>query len=206
MRSTLPNRGERRLPAAPLLLGGERRLTDRTSAPPCDAGLALHRALPKQAASIAQTGLGTLAVELESAPGASILPMTEADARAFEARNPGHVIELVGQVRLEPPAAAFGPLRVAAADSFSYTDPVDHAVSRNQGIRVLFDGGSRIVFRLSGTGTQGATLRVYLERFEPADGALDTDTAIMLADLAAAADAIDGIARHTGRTAPDVVT
>ncbi|QZP08507.1 alpha-D-glucose phosphate-specific phosphoglucomutase [Caenibius sp. WL] len=104
------------------------------------------------------------------------------------------------------PGTAFGPLRVAAADSFSYTDPVDHAVSRNQGIRVLFDGGSRIVFRLSGTGTQGATLRVYLERFEPADGALDTDTAIMLADLATAADAIAGIARHTGRTAPDVVT
>lgn len=104
------------------------------------------------------------------------------------------------------PGTAFGALRVAAADSFSYTDPVDHAVSRNQGIRVLFDGGSRIVFRLSGTGTQGATLRVYLERFEPADGALDTDTAIMLADLATAADAIAGIARHTGRTAPDVVT
>ena len=104
------------------------------------------------------------------------------------------------------PGAVFGPLRVAMADSFSYTDPVDHAVSRNQGIRVLFDGGSRIVFRLSGTGTQGATLRVYLERFEPADGALDTETAIMLADLATAADAIAGIARHTGRTAPDVVT
>ena len=104
------------------------------------------------------------------------------------------------------PSAVFGPLRVAMADSFSYTDPVDHAVSRNQGIRVLFDGGSRIVFRLSGTGTQGATLRVYLERFEPADGALDTETAIMLADLAATADAIAGIARHTGRTAPDVVT
>ena len=93
-----------------------------------------------------------------------------------------------------------------AADSFSYTDPVDHAVSSNQGLRVLFAGGSRIVYRLSGTGTQGATLRVYLERFEPASGALDAETPAMLADLIAAADTLAGIARHTGRTAPDVIT
>jgi phosphoglucomutase len=71
---------------------------------------------------------------------------------------------------------------------------------------VLFDGGSRIVFRLSGTGTQGATLRVYLERYEPASGNLAAETPAMLADLIAAADALAGIVRHTGRTAPDVVT
>ena len=75
-----------------------------------------------------------------------------------------------------------------------------------QGLRVLFEGGSRIVFRLSGTGTEGATLRVYLERYEPVGGDLDRETPEMLADLIAAADAIAGIARHTGRTAPDVVT
>ncbi|OCC22863.1 alpha-D-glucose phosphate-specific phosphoglucomutase [Croceicoccus estronivorus] len=104
------------------------------------------------------------------------------------------------------PGAAFGPLTVATADSFSYTDPVDGSVSTNQGIRILFEGGSRVVFRLSGTGTEGATLRVYLERFEPADGDLDEETSAMLADLIAAADRIAGIARHTGRSAPDVVT
>ena len=104
------------------------------------------------------------------------------------------------------PGTTFGPLTVEAADSFSYTDPVDHAVSSNQGLRVLFAGGSRIVYRLSGTGTQGATLRVYLERFEPASGALDAETPAMLADLIAAADTLAGIARHTGRTAPDVIT
>jgi phosphoglucomutase len=71
---------------------------------------------------------------------------------------------------------------------------------------VLFEGGSRIVFRLSGTGTEGATLRVYLERYEPAGGRLDEPVAVMLGDLIAAAEAIAGIARHTGRTAPDVVT
>ncbi|HEY1124083.1 MAG TPA: alpha-D-glucose phosphate-specific phosphoglucomutase [Sphingobium sp.] len=104
------------------------------------------------------------------------------------------------------PHQAFGPLVVAEADSFSYTDPVDGSVSSNQGLRILFEGGSRIVFRLSGTGTQGATLRVYLERYEDRTGALDEETGAMLADLAAAADAIAGIARHTGRTAPDVIT
>ncbi|MFM5915218.1 MAG: alpha-D-glucose phosphate-specific phosphoglucomutase, partial [Chakrabartia godavariana] len=104
------------------------------------------------------------------------------------------------------PGKAIGPLVVETADSFSYDDPVDGSVSRNQGLRILFLGGSRVVFRLSGTGTEGATLRVYLERYEPADGRLDEATPAMLADLIAAADAIAGIARHTGRTAPDVVT
>ena len=104
------------------------------------------------------------------------------------------------------PGQAFGPLTVAAADSFSYLDPVDGSTSANQGLRVLFEGGSRIVFRLSGTGTEGATLRVYLERYEPADGNLDADVGVMLADLIAAAEAIAGITRHTARTAPDVIT
>ncbi|MWV28639.1 alpha-D-glucose phosphate-specific phosphoglucomutase [Aurantiacibacter rhizosphaerae] len=104
------------------------------------------------------------------------------------------------------PGRTFGPLTVAEADSFSYTDPVDGSVSENQGIRVLFEGGNRVVFRLSGTGTQGATLRVYLERYEPAGGDMDAETPAMLADIVAAAEEIAGIARHTGRTAPDVVT
>ena len=104
------------------------------------------------------------------------------------------------------PGRSFGRLSVAAADSFSYTDPVDGAVSANQGLRVLFACGSRIVFRLSGTGTQGATLRVYLEAYQPADGAIDRETPDMLADLIAAAEAIAGITRHTARTSPDVVT
>ncbi|MBO9670114.1 MAG: alpha-D-glucose phosphate-specific phosphoglucomutase [Sphingobium sp.] len=102
------------------------------------------------------------------------------------------------------PRQAIGSLIVAQADSFSYTDPVDGSVSSNQGLRILFEGGSRIVFRLSGTGTQGATLRVYLERYE--DRNLDAETPDMLADLVSAADTIAGIERHTGRTAPDVVT
>ena len=97
-------------------------------------------------------------------------------------------------------------LTIAAADDFAYTDPTDGSVSRNQGVRVLFEGGSRVVFRLSGTGTSGATLRVYLERYEPSGGDLDRDTGDMLADIVAAADEIAGIVRHTGRTEPDVIT
>jgi phosphoglucomutase len=104
------------------------------------------------------------------------------------------------------PGQTFKPLKVATADSFAYTDPVDRSVSANQGVRVLFEGGSRIVFRLSGTGTEGATLRVYLERYEAAGERLDAETPAMLADLISAADAIAGIATHTGRTSPDVVT
>ena len=128
------------------------------------------------------------------------------DYEAIEtARADALMAQLVASlVRL--PGQGFGPLVVEAADSFSYTDPVDGSISGNQGIRVLFECGSRIVFRLSGTGTDGATLRVYLERYEAVGGDLDRETPEMLADLIAAADAIAGIARHTGRTRPDVVT
>jgi phosphoglucomutase len=104
------------------------------------------------------------------------------------------------------PGRSFGPLTVSAADQFAYIDPVDGSESRNQGVRVMFACGSRIVLRLSGTGTEGATLRVYLERYESPDGRLAETTPAMLANLVAAADSIAGIAAHTGRTAPDVVT
>jgi phosphoglucomutase len=104
------------------------------------------------------------------------------------------------------PGKALGALTIAMADSFTYNDPVDGSVSSNQGLRILFEGGSRIVFRLSGTGTEGATLRVYLERYEPVGGNLAAQTPDMLADLIAAADSVAGITRHTGCERPDVVT
>jgi len=104
------------------------------------------------------------------------------------------------------PGKAFGDLIVAAADDFAYADPVDGSMTSGQGVRILFEGGSRIVLRLSGTGTVGATLRVYMERFEPPGGALDQDPAVALAVLESAADAIAGIRARTGRAAPDVIT
>ena len=104
------------------------------------------------------------------------------------------------------PGTSFRGMRIAAADDFAYHDPVDGSVSANQGIRVLFEGGSRAVFRLSGTGTSGATLRLYVERYEPDPSRHDLDTQAALADLILAADEIAGISRHTGRASPTVIT
>ncbi len=104
------------------------------------------------------------------------------------------------------PGQTYGDLTIEFADDFAYTSPIDGAVSAHQGIRIGFVGGSRIVLRLSGTGTSGATLRLYIERYEPPSGDLDADPAAMLAPFAAAADAIAGIVARTGRTAPDVIT
>ena len=95
---------------------------------------------------------------------------------------------------------------VMHADDFAYTDPVDGSVTERQGIRIGFDDGARIVFRLSGTGTEGATLRVYLERFEPDPARQGVDTQAALAPLIELADRIAGIAERTGRTAPTVIT
>ncbi|OLP53747.1 alpha-D-glucose phosphate-specific phosphoglucomutase [Rhizobium rhizosphaerae] len=104
------------------------------------------------------------------------------------------------------PGTKIGDLTIATADDFSYHDPVDHSVSSNQGIRILFEGGSRVVYRLSGTGTSGATLRVYIERFEPDAARHDIETQEALADLIQAADEIADIRERTGRQTPSVIT
>ncbi|GJE03856.1 alpha-D-glucose phosphate-specific phosphoglucomutase [Methylobacterium isbiliense] len=104
------------------------------------------------------------------------------------------------------PGRSFGPLNVEAADDFAYTDPVDGSVTRRQGVRILFREDARVVFRLSGTGTVGATLRVYLERFEPDPARHDAPVAEVLAPVVAAAEAIAGIAARTGRHEPSVIT
>ncbi|WP_233859833.1 alpha-D-glucose phosphate-specific phosphoglucomutase [Paraburkholderia sp. HD33-4] len=95
---------------------------------------------------------------------------------------------------------------VETADDFSYTDPVDGSVSQKQGVRLVFAEGSRIVFRLSGTGTEGATLRVYLERYEVDSSKHDIPTQTALAGLIAIAGRVADIAVRTGRNAPTVVT
>ncbi len=100
----------------------------------------------------------------------------------------------------------FGDYAVAFNDDFAYTDPVDGSLSEHQGIRVGFTDGSRIVYRLSGTGTEGATLRVYVERFEPNPEKQGLDTQQALADLIRIADEVAGIRQHTRRDAPTVIT
>ncbi|MBD3785867.1 MAG: alpha-D-glucose phosphate-specific phosphoglucomutase [Sphingomonadales bacterium] len=97
-------------------------------------------------------------------------------------------------------------LTVESSDEFSYTDPVDGSVSARQGFRILFAGGSRVVLRLSGTGTEGATLRVYLERYAPGPEGLAEDPQQALAPIVAATEEIVGIRARTGRTGPDVIT
>lgn len=104
------------------------------------------------------------------------------------------------------PGTSVRGMKIASADDFAYNDPVDGSVSKNQGIRILFEGGSRVVFRLSGTGTSGATLRVYIERYEPDPARHGLDTQAALADLIQAAEDITGIRSHTGRDKPSVIT
>lgn len=97
-------------------------------------------------------------------------------------------------------------MTIAAADDFAYTDPVDGSVSQKQGVRILFSDGSRIVLRLSGTGTEGATLRLYLERYAAGPAGLDLDPQQALAPVIRAAHALAGIAEYTGRSEPNVIT
>lgn len=103
------------------------------------------------------------------------------------------------------PGQNVGEMTVSAADEFSYVDPVDGSESHKQGIRIFFEGGSRAVFRLSGTGTEGATLRVYLQSYVDGAGDLFVETQAALEDVRYAAAEISGLAR-TGRDAPDVMT
>jgi phosphoglucomutase len=127
----------------------------------------------------------------------------------YEGVDAGRAQELMQALRGQAASLhgrSFGDQTVQLCDDFQYNDPVDGSVSAHQGIRIVFADGSRIVLRLSGTGTQGATLRVYLERYEPPSGDHDQDTAAALAHLAAIAEQVAGIAKHTGRHKPDVVT
>ena len=128
------------------------------------------------------------------------------DYEAVETDAANRLVEALRARLAALPGTRIGDLTVAAADDFAYHDPVDSSVSRNQGIRVLFEGGSRVVFRLSGTGTSGATLRVYIERYEPDPAKHGLETQAALADLIAAAEEIAGIRRYTGRDAPTVIT
>ena len=104
------------------------------------------------------------------------------------------------------PGGSLGGMEVDYADDFSYTDPIDGSVSSRQGVRIGFVNGSRIVYRLSGTGTVGATLRVYLESYEPDAARQGLDPQTALAGLIATANELAEIRARTGRAAPDVIT
>lgn len=95
---------------------------------------------------------------------------------------------------------------ISAADSFTYHDPIDGSVAKNQGLRVMFESGARFVMRLSGTGTAGATLRLYLEAYEPKDGEHDTNLAERLGPIATIADELTDLRQTVDRKGPSVVS
>ena len=104
------------------------------------------------------------------------------------------------------PNQVFGRYQVAQCDDFSYEDPVDGSVSTGQGIRLLFKCGSRIVFRLSGTGTEGATIRIYLEAYEPDTVQHHLDAQVALAEMIKIAAQVSLLVEKTGRITPTVIT
>jgi phosphoglucomutase len=127
----------------------------------------------------------------------------------YEAVETGIANDIVEHLRRQLPnlpGSTFGEFTVKFADEFSYADPVDGSVSKNQGIRIGFTNGSRIVFRLSGTGTVGATLRIYLEKFEADATKHDQDAQEALAELIALAEQLCEIKKRSGRSSPDVIT
>lgn len=128
------------------------------------------------------------------------------DYEAIETENANQLMAALEESLDRLDGRQVGSLTVEKADSFSYHDPVDGSVSRNQGLRIFFEGGARLVFRLSGTGTSGATLRVYMERYEPDATKHDQETQAALAQVIEAAQALAGIRKRTGRDAPTVIT
>jgi phosphoglucomutase len=128
------------------------------------------------------------------------------DYEEVDAARANEMVDRLRSLLSDLKGQQFGNYQVAYSDDFSYTDPVDGSISKKQGIRIGFSDGSRIVFRLSGTGTKGATLRLYLESYEPNATKHDRDTQEALAPLIAIAEEIAQIRKFTDREAPTVIT
>ena len=127
----------------------------------------------------------------------------------YEALPVDQANALMGDLRArlaDLPGTEVGGMTIRAADDFAYHDPIDASVSTSQGLRIIFADDSRIVLRLSGTGTEGATLRVYLERYVAGPEGLAEDPQQALAPMIAAAETLAGISARTGRDGPDVIT
>jgi phosphoglucomutase len=128
------------------------------------------------------------------------------DYEAVETEIANGIVEHLRKLLPTLAGQTFGEFTVKFADEFGYTDPIDGSISKNQGIRVGFTNGSRIVFRLSGTGTVGATLRIYLEKFEADASRHNQDAQTALAELIELAEQFCEIKKRTGRTSPNVIT
>lgn len=128
------------------------------------------------------------------------------DYEAIETDKANALMQALEEKLDRLPGLETGSMIIEKADSFTYHDPVDQSVSHNQGLRIFFEGGSRLVFRLSGTGTSGATLRIYMERYEPDPARHGQETQAALRPLIDAAEALADIGKRTGRDAPTVIT
>ncbi|ABG50452.1 phosphoglucomutase/phosphomannomutase alpha/beta/alpha domain I [Trichodesmium erythraeum IMS101] len=128
------------------------------------------------------------------------------DYEGIESDKASTLMENLRSLLPSLPGKQYGQYEVKYADDFRYTDPIDGSVSQKQGIRIGFSDGSRMVFRLSGTGTQGATLRLYVESYEPDTTKQDQDTQIALSPLISLADEIAQIKNITGQEKPTVIT
>jgi phosphoglucomutase len=116
---------------------------------------------------------------------------------------------MIARLRTALPALAgttVNGLSIVLADDFSYTDPTDGSISNKQGIRIILQDGSRVVFRLSGTGTEGATLRIYLERHEPDSERQDLPVQEALKPLVDLAEILGAVRASTGMAYPSVMT
>lgn len=131
---------------------------------------------------------------------------TRHDYEAVDAQAAGDLMDHVRRLLPGLPGTQLGDYRVEYADDFAYTDPIDGSRSEGQGLRIGLEGGSRIVYRLSGTGTQGATLRVYLEFLEPNAARHNWETQAAMRPLILIARELARIETRTGRTEPDVIT
>jgi phosphoglucomutase len=131
---------------------------------------------------------------------------TRHDYEAVDAEAARQLMDHLRILLPDLPHKTLGGYKVDYADDFAYTDPIDGSRAEAQGIRIGLEGGSRLVYRLSGTGTEGATLRVYLESFEPDAGRHNQDTQEVMAPLILIARELAQIEARTGRTEPDVIT
>jgi phosphoglucomutase len=128
------------------------------------------------------------------------------DYEAVDATAAHDLMEMLTDKLPDLAGTQVGGLMITSADQFSYLDPVDGSISHNQGLRINFEGEARAVLRLSGTGTEGATLRIYLERYEPPSGDLEIETQAALSEIAAATRTLCELEERTGRVDPDVMT
>jgi phosphoglucomutase len=127
----------------------------------------------------------------------------------YEAVDSANAKEMISQLKaklVSLPGQIVAGVEIESADDFQYIDPVDNSITTEQGVRIYLKNGGRIVFRLSGTGTQGATLRVYVDCYQNDAALLEQETQQALNSLITVAEAVAGIKQFTGREKPDVIT